>query len=67
MNIDTVEELESELQEVLLNIDDLAQQVLDKKIDSYQGFMDSEKYKNRIVEIGNLLKEKGIDITTRTE
>ena len=63
----TVEELETELQEVLLNIDNLAQQVAEKKIDSYQGFMDSEKYKNRVVAIGNLLKERGIDITTRVE
>ncbi|MEA3227790.1 MAG: hypothetical protein U9P38_01835 [Campylobacterota bacterium] len=63
----TVEELETELQEVLLNIDNIAQKVLDKELDSYQGFIESEKYKNRVVEIGNALKEKGIDITTRTE
>ena len=64
---DTVEDLESELQEVLLNMDTLAQMVQDKEMDAYEGFMQSEKYKNRIVEIGNALKEKGIDITTRTE
>ncbi len=63
----TVEELETELQEVLLNIDNIAVQVQDKAIDAYEGFMQSEKYKNRVVEIGNALKEKGIDITTRTE
>ena len=64
---DTVEDLESELQEMMLNMDTLAQKVQDKEIDAYEGFMQSEKYKNRIVEIGNALKEKGIDITTRTE
>ncbi len=64
---DTVEDLESELQEVLLKMDTLAQKVQDKELDAYEGFMQSEKYKNRIVEIGNALKEKGIDITTRTE
>ena len=64
---ETVEELESELQEVLLNMDNLAEQVQDNKIDSYEGFMKSEKYRNRIVEIGNALKQKGIDITTRTD
>lgn len=64
---DTVEDLESELQEVMLNMDTLAQQVQDKEMDAYEGFMQSEKYKNRIVEIGNALKERGIDITTRTE
>ncbi len=64
---ETVEDLESELQEVLLNIDTIAQKVQEKEMDAYEGFMESEKYKNRVVEIGNLLKEKGIDITTRTE
>ena len=63
----TVEELETELQEVLLNIDNIAQRVLLKEIDAYEGFMESEKYKNRVVEIGYALKERGIDITTRTE
>ncbi|MEA2092256.1 MAG: hypothetical protein U9O83_07825 [Campylobacterota bacterium] len=64
---DTVEELETELQEVLLNIDNIAVKVQNKEIDAYEGFTQSEKYKNRVVEIGNALKEKGIDITTRTE
>jgi len=64
---ETVEDLESELQEVLLNIDTIAQKVQEKGMDAYEGFMESEKYKNRVVELGNLLKEKGIDITTRTE
>ncbi len=67
MNDITVEELETELQEVLLNMDTIAQRVQDKELDAYAGFMESEKYKNRVVEIGNALKEKGIDITTRTE
>ena len=64
---DTVEDLESELEEQLINIETIAQKVANKELDSYAGFMESEKYKNRIVEIGYLLKEKGIDITTRTE
>lgn len=67
MNDITVEELESELQELYLNIDNLAEQVQNKELDTYEGFVLSEKYKNRIVEIGYLLKEKGIDITTRLE
>ncbi len=64
---DTVEELESELQEVLLNIDNIAARVVKKELDAYEGFMESEKYKKRVVEIGYTLKEKGIDITTRVE
>ena len=63
----TVEELETELQEVLLNMDNIAQKVQDKELDAYTGFMESEKYKNKIIEIGNALKEKGIDITTRMD
>ncbi len=63
----TVEDLESELQEVLLNIETIAQRVQEKEMDTYAGFMESEKWKNRVVEIGNLLKEKGIDITQRVE
>lgn len=64
---DTVEELESELQMVFLNIDIIAERVAKKELDAYEGFLESEKYKNRIVEIGYALKAKGIDITTRAE
>lgn len=63
----TVEGLESELEETLLKIDEIAQKVQEKKLDAYDGFMESEKFKDRVVEIGNLLKERGIDITTRVE
>jgi len=63
----TVEELESELQEVLLNIDNIAAKVSNKEMDAYEGFVKSEEWKNRVVEIGYALKEKGIDITTRVE
>ena len=62
----TVEELEAELQEVFLDMENLAEKVQLKELDSYEGFMQSEKYKNRIIELGNALKERGIDITTRT-
>ena len=61
----TVEDLESELEDVLLKIDTIAQKVVDKEIDAYVGFIQTEDFKNRIVEIGNLLKERGIDITLR--
>jgi hypothetical protein len=64
---DTVEELETKLQEMMLNMDNIAQKVQNKELDTYAGFMESEKYKNKIIEIGNALKEKGIDITTRTD
>ena len=64
---DTVEELETKLQEMMLNMDNIAQKVQDKELDAYTGFIESEKYKNKIIEIGNALKEKGIDITTRTD
>ena len=43
---DTVEELETKLQEMMLNMDNIAQKVQDKELDAYTGFMESEKYKN---------------------
>ena len=62
----TVEELEAKLQDLLLKIDEIAQDVNDKKLDSFEGFMQSEKYRDEIVQIGNQLKERGIDITQTT-
>ncbi len=41
----TVEELETELQEVLLNIDNIASKVSNKELDAYEGFVESEKWK----------------------
>ncbi|MDD2449855.1 MAG: hypothetical protein PHS42_10460 [Sulfurimonas sp.] len=64
---DTFEELESELQMVYLNIETIAARVANKELDAYEGFLESEKWKNRVVEIGYALKEKGIDITTRVD
>jgi len=64
---DTVEELESELQMAYLNIDNIAARVSNKELDAYEGFLESQKWKDRIVEIGYALKEKGIDITQRVE
>lgn len=64
---DTVEELETQLQEALLNMDSIASRVLKKELDSYEGFIQSQEWKNKIVSIGYKLKEKGIDITTRVE
>jgi len=66
-NMDTVEELESALDRALINIENVAAQVADKKMDAYEGFMETEKYKNEVVTIGHKLKEAGIDITKRTE
>lgn len=63
----SVEELETALQEAMQNVDFIATQVLNKELDSYEGFVKSEEWKNKIVEIGYQLKEHGIDITTRTE
>jgi len=64
---ETVEDLEEELQTALNSIENIAARVSEKELDAYEGFMESEKYKNRVVEIGNRLKELGIDITTRVE
>ncbi len=63
----TVEDLEEELQETLAKIENIAARVAEKEIDAYEGFMESEKYKDKVVEIGHKLKERGVDITTLTE
>ncbi|MDD3854488.1 hypothetical protein [Sulfurimonas sp.] len=59
-----VEDLEEELQKALAQIDTIAAKVQRKELDTFEGFMESEKYKNRVVEIGYKLKELGVDITT---
>lgn len=60
---DTVEYLEEELQKALDEIENIAVKVQRKELDTFEGFMQSETYKNRVVEIGYKLKELGIDIT----
>lgn len=62
---DTVEELEEALQTALNNMEDIAAKVYEKKLSAYEGFMETEKYKDEIVKIGNKFKELGIDITKR--
>ncbi len=64
---DTVESLEDELQEALVKIENIAGQVAEKTMDTYDGFMQSEQYKDKVVEIGNKLKTMGVDITTRMQ
>ena len=64
---ETVEDLEEELQKALAQIDTIAAKVQRKELDTFEGFMESEKYKNRVVEIGYKLKELGVDITTMSE
>lgn len=63
----TVEELEEELQKALDAIEMIAAKVQKKELDTFEGFMQSEKHKNRVVELGYKLKELGIDITTMPE
>lgn len=64
---ETVEDLEEQLQEALAKIENIAGMVAEKTIDAYEGFMQSEQYKDKVVEIGHKLKERGVDITTRME
>ncbi len=59
-----VEDLQEELEKILQEIETISIKVQEKELDAYEGFMLSEKHKNRIIEIGNKLKEKNIDITT---
>ena len=63
-NPQTVEDLEELLQKTLQDIENIALQVADGQKDTYEGFMETEKYKDEIIRIGHLLKEKGVDITS---
>ncbi|OHD99684.1 MAG: hypothetical protein A3E21_07735 [Sulfurimonas sp. RIFCSPHIGHO2_12_FULL_36_9] len=60
---ETVEDLDEELQKALSEIENIAAKVYEGKMDAYEGFMETEKYNKIVLEIGNKLKEKGIDIT----
>lgn len=64
---DTVEDLEEQLQETLKDIENLAAQVAEENMDAYTGFMKSEEYKDKLVDLGNKLKERGVDINTLME
>lgn len=62
---ETVEDLEDALQTALYNMENIATRVYEKELSAYEGFMETEKYKDEIVKIGNKFKELGIDITQR--
>lgn len=64
---ETVEDLDEELQKALSEIENIAAKVYEKKMDAYEGFLETERYNKIVVEIGYKLKEKGIDITTVAE
>jgi hypothetical protein len=64
---ETIEDLEEELQKALSQIDYIAEMVQRKELGVFEGFTESEKYKNRVVEIGYKLKDLGVDITTISE
>lgn len=61
--LETVEELEEELEAILAKIDSIEALVYEQKMDAYEGFVESDKYKDRVIEIGYKLKALGIDIT----
>ena len=62
-NPQTVEDLEELLQKTLQDIENIALQVAEGQKDTYDGFMETEKYKDEVIRIGHLLKEKGVDIS----
>ena len=62
-NPQTVEDLEELLQKTLQDIENIALQVAEGQKDTYEGFMETEKYKDEVIRIGHLLKEKGVDIS----
>ncbi len=60
---DTIEHLDEEMQAALSNISNIATRVQRGELDAYEGFLETEKYNKIVLEIGNKLKEKGIDVT----
>ncbi len=64
---ETVEDLDEELQKALSEIENIAAKVYEKKMDAYEGFLQTEKYNKIVLEIGYKLKERGVDITTISE
>lgn len=64
---ETVEDLDEELQKALSEIENIAAKVHEKKIDAYEGFLQTEKYNKIVLDIGYKLKERGVDITTIAE
>lgn len=60
---DTIEFLIEEVKKTLLKIDDIATKVHKGDIGAYEGFVETEKYNAKILELGRILKEKGLDIT----
>lgn len=60
---DTIEFLIEEVKKNLLKIDDIATKVHDGELGAYEGFMETEKHNARVLELGRILKEKGLDIT----
>lgn len=64
---ETVEDLDEELQKALAEIENIAAKVYEKKMDAYEGFLQTEKYNKIVLETGIKLKERGIDITTMAE
>lgn len=63
----TIEELDEELQDTLNKIDKIAMDVADGKLDSFEGFMQTEKYNERISEIKEKLQEMGVDLSSLTD
>lgn len=60
---DTVEYLVEEFRKAVVTIEDIATKVNKGELSAYEGFMETEKHNNRILELGKKLKEKGLDIT----
>ena len=64
INYVTIEDLDAELQKTLNDIDDIALQVSDGKLDAYSGFMQTEKYNEKLADIKRKLEEMGVDINS---
>lgn len=67
INDATIEELDEELRLTLNEIDKIAIEVAEGRLDAYGGFMQTEKYNEKLSEIRNKLRDMGVDITSLTQ
>lgn len=58
-----VEDLHRELEKALETVDDIAEKVQRKELSAFDGFMQTEEYRQKANDIVRQLQELGIDIT----
>ncbi|MDA7817902.1 hypothetical protein N9A28_06895 [Sulfurimonas sp.] len=63
--VQTIEDLEEELDKTIEEMDKIAAEVAEGRLDAYEGFTQTESHKDKILELGHKLKDLGVDIGNR--